>query len=189
MATNDIYEVVHKGSVQGQEVLNIYHYRELAAGTNAEDLANAFWVQMHLSIIDILSQQWDGVTITATNISGADDQYIRSIANDSGGQLGEMLPVWNTASFELVTPSTLMRNGRKAYGPLAEAQSLGGVPSSSAVTAFNTLAQTLSTPIQLSSTDAWQLVLYREGAFGNVIADVSNVVFKRLSTQNSRKPF
>lgn len=78
MAADDVYEIVDKQSLYGQEVLNVYQYRQIAVFTTTEpNVATAFknvWLEQIMPAIRLIqSGDVTHTNITVKNLFNAED--------------------------------------------------------------------------------------------------------------------
>lgn len=188
MALGNVYELTLVGLTNNKEMTNVFYYVNQNVAGTTEDLVQAFWGQKYGPIRAILSTGWSGVIIKARNLTGSEADADWDISMDSGARAGERMPNYTTFSFETFVTSVGGRNGRKAFGPIAESDVDGQDPDTIIVTDLNNVATAIGSPVQLSGTDAFVPGTYQTFALGAaVFRPIEGAQFKRVSTQNSRK--
>ena len=187
MPANDVYRVTTLCTSGGQEFVNVYHYLGLTADATTENIAQAFAIQKLLGVIDILHFSADFQYVLCENVNGIEPPFVEPTANVNGTQQGESMPTFTTFSYELIVSSAIFRNGRKAFGPIAEGDVQDNIANPGMLATLDNLAATLLAPIQFGGVDMAQLGLYRDNQLGVSYTPVTNVAYKRVSTQNSRK--
>lgn len=199
----NVLEFVTVGRMTGftQELLNVWHYRvsDVTGGTtldgDAQAIANDYAAEWLSTISPGLSTAFSFIGIRMTNLSDPDEfaeaTFTTPVVGATGG---DYLPPFYTWGIELKRASRSTRNGRKALSGVAESNVSSGAPTSAAVTFFNSVAINAATPLLLdfgSPLKTLDLVpiIVRRGAGFSVLAtnEISNGVFKGLTTQNSRK--
>jgi len=114
----------------------------------------------------------------------------------TGAITGESMPTFCAWAFEYIRTDRTVNNGRKSFSLIGENSQEGGDPTSGTLTNLNTLADALADELQeVSGPSRWEPKIFRRpGTYlsGTVAApgqffDVDDVVFRRLSTQNTRK--
>jgi len=208
---SSIIELKVVGEYNGaQETNNVFHYRENGTAQGTLDqygigLMNA----IETNIYPILTNQARFIRIDCalvgtdgSNING--ESVFFPSANDLGVAPGEGLPPYATWTFKYVRPSFSFRHGYKRFSGISETDQNSGFPASGVLTRLNTAAASLSAFIAAMTQDvdgnpdtvvtdtlAIPVVLQRivNGDPINPInvANVSDVVFTKIGSQNSRK--
>lgn len=193
MSAGDVYKLTlksHQGAVQ---INNVFHYRQTFGFTGGDILAQEFINEVYPDILPILSNYVTMDEVEWLNYNDDSDFGINnSIANDTGGQAGEVLPTFNAWGFQYNRETRSTRNGAKRFSPIAEADQNFGIPTAAAIARLDTCAASLGQFVNLGGTEIWQPVIARLSADGSTVLltnDVKNVTFKRLSSQTSRKNY
>lgn len=212
MATGDVYEVTHRGTMSNQAVNNVYFYQQRAAfvpssGTIAQALADAWGEILIPEVLAIASSDYRSDSVDVRNLFDPTDQgqYVDGSLG-SGGTTMDSLPVHDAWGLQLKHDYAGMRPGGKRYAGVPESSQVDGIPTSGMITALNSFGEALAAPIQggLIITDniMFPVVVKRvrtgsPGAYtyrlpensGELIVGTIIEVLVRLlvTTQNSRK--
>lgn len=214
---NDVYELVDKQLMNGQEVLNVYHYRLIQ--TAYVDTANPYpsgtLIDRYIALVlpSIAACQMNGVghvEITCRNLYNdfdADDRAI-SVYGNYGGGAPDVLPMFNAASFTLNTQGTVVKNGAKRLAGLVESgQTSGAITEPGLIArlaaATNAMVRTLTVGADIPTNNVFQPTIVKRIRSGTpgayeyrlpenqgeaILAAVVSGAFKFLiSSQNSRK--
>lgn len=116
--------------------------------------------------------------------------------NVAGTAAGQVMPPFNAWEFQYVRPTREVNSGRKSFGPISESDVDSGVANTAALIKLNDLAAILDNDIVSTGVVAtytpslWR----RAGNYGSPAAPfpdtfypISQVVYRKVSTQNSRK--
>lgn len=211
VATNDLLEFVHKGSFQGiSQVINVYHYKVTGAGgaTLQEfgaGLAQKWAAVLSLFInenvkmteVEVRKLDTDGLLITGESFLPVGDY-------NKGAQTGDALPPNVCWTFKYLRPDATFRHGFKRYAGVDEDAQTDGFPDSSIVAALANGASALEATLHaytldvdgnpdtvISAATAVPVVLQRIVNGDPIspinVALITDVVFDRIGTQNSRK--
>jgi len=153
MAVGDIYEIIDVQELQGQEIQNVYFYRQIAAfvplsGSMAQAIADEFAATVVPQVCDVQSVDLLHVEVRVRNLFDATDAAT-AVSGNAGAQTdgGDFLPSFAAWGFQETTDNASVRDGAKRIAGVPEFLQEDGVPVSSAVTALNTLADNLALPI------------------------------------------
>lgn len=190
--TNGIYSVTLKGEVFGQEVINVFNYREVA-GTEGEfnSLESLWQTTIFDDLQAVLAQSYFFISLDISNPTG--DRPTQSFpypVSTQGDLSGETLPPFTVASLKYNRFFTDTRNGFKRIGPATEAQQNGGIWSTGYLLLLQTLAGQLSLVLSDASNTFVPIILRAQpDPFGiytfNNITGIT--VSDNVTTQNSRK--
>jgi len=196
MATGDRFiltATIDYGSFQTME--NVFAYEQTAGSGNASTLSASFISDRAPDIADILSGDAHFSQIEVINVDDTSDFHLEAVAIP-GVIGGEVLPPFVAAAFEYVRADRAVHNGRKSFGPLSESSQIGGNATSSFAVDCSDLAIVLAADITDTTTSsAWTPKIFRRPgtyASGVVAAPgafygITGVVYKRISSQNTRK--
>lgn len=177
------------------QVQNTFVYKGIFGVCTSADLNDAFATVIVPDIANVTNQQYVMDDLYTINLMNPDDYNTLTVATP-GTESGEFLPIFTTWAFEYVRTTRAIQNGRKAIGILSEAAVVSGNAGSGELPGLATLAADLllqlvgGTPASTFAPQLWR----RPGTYhaGVVLApgqfsDVGNVVYKGVSTQNTRK--
>lgn len=182
--------------------LNVFHYSvdSLSGSSSLAAVGQGIiddWASNFTSYFqDVISNQtsFDGADLK--NITNGLEIFVGDFTDPfAGGVTGDTLPPANTWGFQYVRTNTTTRNGYKRFGLVPESLQQNGIATPAALEDLNALAGQLaaafiysqSTPVLFS----WTLdpVIVRKNADGEYVLhqDVSDVVYRAIGTQNTRK--
>lgn len=216
VAVDDIIELKLVGNYNGSvQVNNVFHYKiaSLGTGTGAPATLDAFGAGFVLGILpDILAITADVVTYTSIDVRLLDADTGALVNGETvlilppfgdGAGSADALPPHDCTTFKYVRPNSSFRHGFKRFAGVSEDGVQDGLPTGGAISFLNALALTLqgampAYPLPVDEDDdpitgaaANPVVLKRvfNGDPLNPIevAEIVNVVFSRIGTQNSRK--
>lgn len=179
---------------------NVWYFKRIAGAGLASVLVDAFIGDIVPAMEGILPDFVDTTLfVTAESLVDLDD--VATGIHDLAGTWAssEAVPYYNTASFETVRSTRQnKRNGRKAIGPLAESMINGPLPVTSYAVVLATFTQAVNADA-IDGTSRYRVALPRSIKVDNPNAPpaqiyeiqdlfaMSSFIFKRISTQNSRK--
>lgn len=172
--------------------LNVFGYLDNgavpAAGT---DLIDAFEAQVLPDIRGVISSDTVYTSITVENMTNGLDVFTKTLTPpQAGSRSGDRMPEFVSWGFELLRSIRGKRSGSKRFGAISESDVTIGQPTPTALTLLNTLATTLHAPITVGILDVWfPVILERKGVgiYPWTHHDFSGAIFKRVTSQNSRK--
>jgi len=177
------------------ELQNVFVYEQTAGSGNASTLAEAFQSDVLAAIVNIISGNTTYTQLDVINLDNTSDFHTMALT-EVGAIAGEALPPFVTAAFEYVRADRAVQNGRKSFGVIAESSQSNGFATPDYVTACGLVATALESDVEDTATSSlWEPVIWRRPgtyASGVVTAPgefypINGVVFKRISTQNTRK--
>lgn len=194
MATNDIIRLTVRGQTANQEIVNVFHYKQVSAGTLVlEDLHNAFMddVLSPLSVICSSSMTWSRFTYEQLTTGGIFlDLILESPSN--GAVTGDQLPPNVCYTFTYLRKVRGNRNGYKRFSGVPEAWQNGGELSSGHNTEIGAVAAGLAADLTTVAS-----VVFRPGVLHKmlngqlidppVFQEIQTVTFTGIGTQNTRK--
>ena len=187
MAINDVYRLKFTLQSDGQIFQNVYYYLGLTNNATAENLAEGWQIQKTAALRDLISVNSNFLTVSAENLSSAEADYVYNYVGISGNRAGENMPTFTAWGFELVVTSATIRNGAKRIGPIAEGDVLNNNASAGMIALLDAWATDIQIPVQFGGVDTFQLGVFRANQLGTSYTPVTDVVYKRVTTQNSRK--
>lgn len=195
VASDGIYEVKLNLDRAGEELVNIFHYRETSGSdTGASGLAADFVSTFETPLQTILSTAVNIVSVTVKPIFGTGVEITEPFTPGTTGDLvGETMPIYSSVSLRYERDSREIRSGWKRFGPMTETEVVGDFFTAGYITIVETLATALEA--QLSNVGGiFDPIIFRAA---NTAIDplprwvgVQNIVaINRVTTQNSRKRF
>jgi hypothetical protein len=178
-----------------QSIQNVFAYELTVGPGGAHTAAVAFATNIMPAIEAVISVQTFYDDVVVINLDDPTD-YETFVISGTGALTGESMPTFCTWAFEYIRTDRTVNNGRKSFGLLAESSANSGRPTSGTETNLFTLADALAAELQeVSGPSRWEPKIFRRpGTYlsGTVAApgqffDVSDVVYRSLSTQNTRK--
>jgi hypothetical protein len=145
-ATGDVFQLVDEQVQAGQQILNVYFYKQAAttSGNGAEQLVTS-WIDQFLN--NVLAFQSDDVThlsVSAKNLFNDTEAYTELISSPGVGA-SNVLPTFNAVGFRLIGDNAAVRDGQKRFAGLDESAVQDGVITSSGyVTLLDGLAEALT---------------------------------------------
>lgn len=125
---NDILQFTSFATLQGQQVLNVFHYlyfSESAINPSLADVATAWGIEFDTRVVRFFASSLVYSRVIVDNLTDglefSDGSFVAS-----GDETGETLPVNVTLSVKLIRQNKLTRNGRKSFSGLTEAMNLNG---------------------------------------------------------------
>ena len=179
----------------GQQIDNVFCYEQTAGTGDASELVFQFGEEVYAPIMNILSVYWVPIQIVAYNLEVPTD-YATRVTSVTGTVTGEAEPSFVGFAFEYVRTSRVFNNGRKTFGPIAQADVLQNGPSDDALTRLEALATELNSPIEdIGTGSSWVPRIWRRpGTYASGVVAAPGafnapqaVIFRRVSSQNTRK--
>lgn len=200
MATGDLYELTDVQILEGQQVLNVYHYTQVAeatVGTNVVALQNAWTTFILVPLVLVQSVHVEHVGYKVVNLDNP-DEFGLQVATATGNVSGEALPPFCAWSFRLNRATRLVRNGQKRIGGVPESFNDGGVATGAALTLLPAVAIAMGALITdtISGASFTPRIVHKAteaGPGGSPPATpradyaVASAEYTRISTQNTRK--
>jgi len=197
MAVGDKYVltlVSHEGGEPENVFNNVFAYEAGDAACTAEDLADAFSVDVLGFLKAAISS---GTTFTDVNVINLDNPADFALFPVTGAGLlgGDYLPRFNAIEFEYVRAVRGVHSGRKSFSLVPRDQQVDGEPISGYVPVLNTLAANLADNVVGSASQIYIPRIWRRAgsygtpptAFPDTFYPISTVRFGAISTQNTRK--
>jgi len=190
MSAGDVYKLVTTYTFLGEEMSNVWHYRQGDGSGAVFELFEAFNAAVLPELLAIQSVGVEYLTADIINYDNPGDFGSFSYPGTTlGTRAGESQPPFVTWAFRLNRTSRVTRNGQKRIGGVSEADVQNGVASSGVLTPLDNAAIAMGTIIE-AGLDSYSPVIVRltetppiEPA---IINNISEGVYVRVSTQNSR---
>lgn len=203
MAHLDVYEVIDRQTLAGQEVLNVYFFinNEVLSARVAQDLIDKFLTDY---MPDILSSQTGDclhTEISARNLFNATDRAVNAISLSSGGVATDYQNTFSAIGFSLVQDNGAVKNGSKRIAAVPDQYVTDGVVTDAGyVTILNNLAATLASSLMFGIVETFVPIvvkriltlpgIYRlpENYAETVWGRITDAVFNpSVTSQTSRK--
>lgn len=196
MPNGDFYIVQDVQTMNSQEVINTYVYEQVDGVVGAEQLAEAFLTDMISAIVNCQTTNVLHTEIRVQSVFSLSDFYVlnHTPPGIAGTVAGESLPTFVALAFFYQRATRAARNGHKRIAGVAESWQAGGIFTGPQAT-VDGLADAMAAPLQVVLVDTWEPRIWRR-AKGAVLGDpgwpdsfhlVADVVFRGISSQNSRK--
>lgn len=181
-------DVVHQNAFA-----NTFAYEGTGGAPSAEDLRDAFQTDVMAPLFDNLSTGVIADLLTVINLDDPID-FSTIVSNEVGIQGGDWLPLFNAYEFQYVRTSRAVHNGRKSFSGVPESAQVNGTVVLATKEALDNLAVILGNPITGVTGTYTPRIWRRAGnygdppvAFPDQFYAISQVVYNRISTQNTRK--
>jgi hypothetical protein len=181
--------------VLGNPLINVFAYEATSGTPSAMNLIDAFATIVLDLLTDVLSSETNVFGFDVVNLDDLGD--FASVSNaHSGAVTGDNANVFVGWEFEYLRAVRGVHNGRKTFGVIAESSITSGNATSGSLTDLNLLAVALGQSINdVSVTASYTPRIWRRaGNYGNPPAafpdtfyPISQVAYRRVSTQNTRK--
>lgn len=186
----NLYEVVDIQQMQDQSLMNRYYYFDVNGVYTAQDVAESFVEYIVPEIMQVQSATLEHTAVRVKELTNTYDQYQISLVDALGQRSGDAISVFVNWGFQLFPATKNFKVGRKAIAGVAETDQVAGDPTAGA----NTLLETL---------EPWFYTLFSAGGNSIVpvlarfvvaadlwkITQITNALWKRVSTQNTRKRY
>lgn len=189
----DFYELCVVQRLFEQEVCNVFHYQLLRTGPGPANLVTAFNTFVRPSIQATQVDNLEYEEYRAFNINQAQTEFSTIPTSGTGDTAGDGMPPFVSYAYQLVRSSKEVRNGAKRIAGVDETWVTDGVLDPSKQTAVDTAAAVMGITLQVDGLNTFLPVVLRysgtlaTGYTVDASSAVANVIFKRISTQNSRK--
>lgn len=171
---------------------NVFGYKTNTPIVNeVQELADRFrdFKVPAIATVVVSGTRFDYVAVE--NIGGGVDYAERTIVPAIDGErTGPSMPRFVAAGFEYRRDEVGQRSGAKRFGRVAETDVSYNDPTGPYTAVCDALALILAEPIQVGLVDIFfPVILERPAISGGIWGDhgISGVLFKRITTQNSRK--
>lgn len=172
--------------------INVFGYRSNLAVINEEPTLGANWLAKVMpDLINVLHARTVFTRLEVYNVTnGTGYADIPITTGNTGVVTGDGTNQFLAWGFRYNRVTAGKRHGSKRFGIIAESSVSDGQPTGGMLTLLNTLAATLSDPVQVGLIDTWfPEILERKPphTFPWTSHPISAVSFVRVTTQNSRK--
>lgn len=192
MAIGDLYQLIDRQDLLGQEVINRYHYVNVSLGGNANDLADAYIQDVLPSVLATQRSGLEHKTIEVINLDDLTDFHTETLVGATGTYpTGEGQLPFVTLSMKLVRSTRAIRNGRKAISGISEeftnASGLDPAVQPLVDALAVAMGATIAAPLSAAGFEPTILGEPNDNRPTEIRVPVAGVVFGRIGTQNSRK--
>jgi hypothetical protein len=203
MAFGDTYELVDVQDLAGQEVLNVYFYRQnnLAVAPTAQDMIDSFVGQVLPSIVATQTNNILHTEIRCRNLFDAADNAVDAISVPGSRAVGDYVSTFNAVGFTLDQDNGAVKNGAKRFAGYHESDTADGVITDAAMIALlTTLSGALTGTLDFGIIATWlpiivkRLLVYQgvyrlpanqgEQVYGSIVDAIFNPL---VTSQVSRK--
>lgn len=203
MANFDVYQVVDKGVLQGQECLNVYFFQvqDIATAHNAAEVTAAYIAQTLPLVKTMQESGFVHTEVKATNLFDPSDVHTEAISVPGTAAFGaDLLPIFAAVGFTEVGANGAVRNGSKRYSGLDEGIQVDGtITNGTFITQANLVADQLFNPLTVGILDVFIPIIIKRLLVGSdyvlpdnladaVVSQIVDATFHALLTsQVSRK--
>lgn len=128
-ATGDVFQLIDRQTVRGQEVLNVYFYQQAAAtaGNGAEQLVTSWIDQMLPSVLLFQATDVLHSSVEAKNLFNESEAYTELISEPGGSGSSDLMTTFNAVGFQLIGDNAAVRDGAKRYAGIYDGAVQDGV--------------------------------------------------------------
>lgn len=188
-----IYEVILKATYQGQEVLNVFAFLDLAGLDDKQGILASAFDLTTLPAIQTLQNTGVAYTdIICSNPTGILADVTIAPTTGAGSVVGTPMTTFVACSFRYNRVSKETRNGSKRYAGMVEENAVTTGFEAAYITIMNTAALVFGANVAGGGSSFAPIILKKPPAVGPVYTynSVANVqVLNRQSSQNSRKAY
>lgn len=193
MALNDLYRLIDRQTLLGQEVLNVYYYKQSTAAGSSIMLMEAFFADVVAPMLPLQSNALTHTRIDVENLTGVVD-YVEQVllGNNIGTNTGEALPPFVCYGIRWNRASRLSRHGYKRIAGVTETTQNGGGLVSTFDDEMATLVTAMQTPVteDTGPSGYTPVIVRKTGSAPNYTYDdfeVGSCQFTGITSQVSRK--
>lgn len=190
MAVGNRYQLIDFQTYVGNDILNVYYYRQVAGThTAAVELVDLFVSSVLPFITAVQHEAVTHISIGAKNLDVPTDFNLTPLVTGNVGQVtGQGLPPFVAWAFRLVRTQTDIHNGAKRIVGVAEGWQANGVADSTVVSALNDLAEAMALTLDNFEPRIMRKLLDSEGhLIGYEDFPMGAGQYVRISSQNTRK--
>lgn len=193
MALNEIYELKHIQNLLGQEIMNVYHFRQTAHSISvqgAEQLTQSFVNQWVTAINDLQSQDCENDRVVVQCLNDFSDYYEAQIFA-GGTRVFPAMPPQNSFAFKFVRPYPPLRHGWKRISGLANGTYEAGILQPWFLAKVDIVKDKFENELYNFPNDRFEMIVYRRDL--SVLPSVPwwpvTIVIpsNKIGTQNTRK--
>lgn len=193
MSLGDIYELTHDQRLLGQQVINRYHFENTDIAGDAEDLAEAFNLDVLPFVQAAQHQDVTYVRLVIVNYDDPTDFVEFDLTGQGGGRTtSPVMPSHICGQLVLRRSSREIRNGFKRYAGVTEADVTANSLTQAYQDLLSDIATALINPIDNIAGAIFRLRLYggvTQNRAAPIVVPIASIsVDATVTTQNSRKP-
>lgn len=182
----------HVGGGINRPLQNVFGYHDqLALPADPTTLGALFIAQVIPALLDVVSDGTNFDNVLVEQVIGGSFFNITPFAGGIvGHRTGEQLPYFNAWGFQYLRAALGQHSGAKRFAIVCEADQNGGNPTAAILPALGVLADSLQAAIKVGIIDTWfPVILERPKFVGDTWHQhgISDVLFKRITSQNTRK--
>ncbi len=183
-----VYELSVVQRIHGQDISNIYNYIGAGADMDADRAVQIFITFLVPLFLAVQTNDVELLFIAVKNLTDATDNSVQPFVNTFGGRDSAALPSFAAWGFQLVRGTIATRSGGKRIGGISETDTVDSLPATGIDGLLEDLADGLGASLAQTGFDATMIpAIVRETVFNYLINPVVDALFKRITTQNSRK--
>lgn len=176
--------------IAGQECSNRFYYASPIGEGSAAGLGLAFVGDVLPAIGAALTSQFSSQIIRVTNIDTTTD-FTEFAATQVGLRSPDISNPWDAWGFQLLPSDNRVRKGAKRFAGVADVDVVNSTPSGGVIDELEALAVVLGGDIT-GGLVTYTPVIYSEPNQSHpetLVIPLTGAIFKRVTTQNSRKPW
>lgn len=189
--TDDLYEIRVRQTLLGQEVVNLFYYKDVDTGDpiTLDNINFTFKADVYDEMRTAQVTNAEGLDIR-TRLVGGMNESVLSILGEDGIRPGATLNSFSAWGFKMNRRNIDVRNGSKRVAGLSETDVEGNLPSTPMNSILDDVAAAFAISLVLASGAILEPFIFRRGSFelgtyiGTLVADV---VFRAVTSQVSRK--
>ena len=191
MALGDLYTLRLQYTFLGKAMENTFFYEQTLGALGASFLASSFEAQLVPEIALIQSSSVTYERIVVVNLDDTGDFHTEAVVQ-GGSIAGEALPPYAAWGYTRFSTDRRIRSGGLRFGGVAESSQDDGFATAAQVILLDALESELAAEVSnVPGTLKWGLRLHTDGNIATggspLTIPVASVIFRRLTTQSSRK--
>lgn len=159
MAWQDVYELIDRQTLAGQQVLNVYYYFNndtLAGAADAQDLIDSYVGQILPSLRPIQTNDLLHVEIEARNLFNPTDRAVNAISLAGTSSETDYQNAFSAVGVSLVQDNGAIRNGSKRFAGIPDARVTDGIITEGIyIGLLTTLMEALSGTLEFGVISTW----------------------------------
>lgn len=158
MASGDLWELIDKSSLAGQDVINVYFFSQSALGgaAVAQDLIDSYVGQLLSVVKTIQSGHLLHTEISVRNLFDPSDRAVNAVSVVGTSPNIEYHSNFDAVGVSLVQDNGAIKNGAKRFAGLPEAYSADGViDNATYIALLNTLMAALTGTLDWGIIATW----------------------------------
>jgi len=176
--------------IGGEECSNRFFYSSESLGNDAATLGLAFVANVLPEIGACLSSVFSSQVFRIRNVDD-DTDFTEFATTETGLRASVIESPWAAWGFQLLPTSYLVRKGAKRFAGVADVDVTDSLPVSGVQDELDALAVALGTSIASGGVTYVPVIFSppNQSHPGTLYNEVGSAIFKRYTTQNSRKPW